>query len=339
MNIENLMSGIAVVIDDAYEKDGLTDSGDKIFELVKNIENEWKTPFYRTHKIPSDEMVNNLLQSASFILLDWKLWPNGATGLEHDGIANNIRFLKQAKDYFVPVFIFTNESKDDIADEISELYDKDNPERNFIFIKNKAELASGVSEPIRDWLQGNASVYTLKTWEQAFYKAKRNLFGSMYGKSPDWPKVFWKAYADDGVDPSSSMTRLINDGLIGRIEGSHFEKKYLGSEGSLGVTGKDIKSIIEETGFINNENLPKRETRAGDLFKQQNGEYLLNIRADCNLIPRGKEDVELYCIKGEVMEQKEIKKSYKNGHPKEEVSEGIVFSADQGITIKFKGSR
>ena len=336
MNVKNLMSGIAVVIDDAYGETGSADKNDKVFELVKRIENEWKIPFYKTHEIPSDEIVNNLLQSASFILLDWKLWPSGATDLERGGIANNISFLKQAKDYFVPVFIFTNESKDDITDEISELYDKDNPERNFIFIKNKTELASGVSEPIRDWLQGNASVYTLKTWEQTFYKAKRNLFSSMYGKSPDWPKVFWKAYEDDGVAPSSSMTRLINDSVLGRMETGLFEQEYLSSNIST-ISSEEIKSIITEASFVQKENLSVNELRAGDLFKQSQGRYLLNIRPDCDCVPRSndQEDIELYCIKGKRIGASEIKDLYDNGHFNERVSESIVFAGHDNKTIKF----
>lgn len=338
MNIKNLMSGIAVVIDDAYEKDSLADSSDKdrIFGLVQSIESEWEIPFYKTHKIPSDEIVNNLLQSASFILLDWKLWQNGATDLERDGIENNIKFLRQAKDYFVPVFIFTNESKDDITNEISGLYDKDNPEKNFIFIKNKAELASGISEPIKGWLQGNASVYTLKTWEQTFYKAKRGLFSSMYGKSPDWPKVFWKAYTDDGVAPSSSMTRLINDSVLGRMETGLFKEEYLSSNIS-NISSEEIKSIITEASFVQKENLSVNELRAGDLFKQPQGRYLLNVRPDCDCVPRSndQEDIELYCIKGERIGPSEIKKLYDKGRFNERVSESIVFAGHDNKTIKF----
>ena len=349
MDIKDLMSGIAVVIDDAYGKDGSADKKDKIFELVKSIENKWKIPFYKTHEIPSDEIGNNLLQSASFILLDWKLWPSSATDLERDGIENNISFLKQAKDYFVPVFIFTNESEDDITDKISELYDKDNPERNFIFIKNKTELASGISKPIKDWLQGNASVYTLKTWEQTFYKAKRNLFSSMYDKSPDWPKVFWKAYEDDGVAPSSSMTRLINDSVLGRMETGLFEEEYLSSCVS-NISSTEIKSIITEASFVQKENLSVNELRAGDLFKQSQGRYLLNIRPDCDCVPRSNdqedielycikgeriEDIELYCIKGERIGPSEIKKLYDKGSFNERVSESIVFAGHDNKTIKF----
>ncbi len=337
MNIEELMSGIAVVIDDAYgRKNG--DDKDTIFELVEKIEDKWKVPFYTTHEIPFDKKIcRNLLQSASFILLDWKLWPGRSAELEQEGIANNIRFLEQAKECFVPVFIFTNESKDDVIDKLGDLYDKENPKKNFIFIKGKIELASGgFSEPIRAWLQGNASVYTLKTWEQAFYEAKRNLFSTMYDKNPDWPKIFWQCYEDDGVDPSSSMTRLVNDILLGRIETGIFEKKYLGSEKeNLAIDSEHIKSIIEAASFIKGENLPENEIRAGDLFKPTDSKYyFLNIRPDCDLIPRKegikRDGVELYCIRGEEIQASKKRRS------NEGVSESIVFPVCGGKTIKFK---
>ena len=137
MNIEDLMSGIAVVIDDAYSREN-GDDKDKIFELVENIEDTWKVPCYKTHEIPSDEKVcRNLLQSASFVLLDWKLWPGGSTELEWEGVKNNIHFLEQAKEYFVPVFIFTNESEEDVIGKLGDLYDEENPGNNFIYYKEK----------------------------------------------------------------------------------------------------------------------------------------------------------------------------------------------------------
>ena len=58
---------------------------------------------------------------------------------------------------------------------------------------------------IERWVRNNASVYALKTWDRVFREARKELFGSMYARSPDWPRVFWKAYVDDGVDPSWSL--------------------------------------------------------------------------------------------------------------------------------------
>lgn len=334
------MSGIGVVIDDSYAKGN--DSNDKIFELVKDIEDKWEMPLYTYHKIPSENVCSNLLQSASFILLDWKLWPNGAAELERDGIERNKLFLEKAKCYFVPVFVFTNENVDDVMNELGSLYDKDNPEKNFIFIKGKSDLISGgLFEIIEGWIHKSASVYTLKTWECAFSKAKRELFSSMYKKSPDWPKVFWKSYYEDGADPSSSITHLINDSLLGRIETGLFEEKYLSSDAStISSSSKDIKSVMMAASFIQGENLPENEIRAGDLFKQPKNKYWLNIRPDCDCIPgrNGQkiDEVDLYCIEGKPMKSSDIRNSYSNGHFNERIFESIVFSAHLEKTIQFK---
>ena len=67
MDIKSLMSGIAVVIDDAYERDD-EEHEDPIFQIVRNIENEWQIPFYKTASLPPENQYKNLLRSASIVL-------------------------------------------------------------------------------------------------------------------------------------------------------------------------------------------------------------------------------------------------------------------------------
>lgn len=340
MDIKSLMSGIAVVIDDAFKVESTEGHGDRIFQIVEKIEKKWEIPFYKTYEIPSDSVSRGLLQSASFILLDWKLWPSGAQELEKESVNNNIKFLEKAKEYFVPVFIFTNENPLDVATHLhnSSLYNEEQPERNFIFIKQKEELIKeDIFDSIRKWVRGNASVYTLKTWEREFYESKRMLFSSMYAKSPDWPKIFWKSYKDDGVDPSSSVTTLINDNLSGRFRTDIFEKQILGFR-VFDVSKEDLKSLMQAASFIMEENLANNEIRSGDLFRVSNAKYLINIRPDCDCIPRGNEeleDVEIYCIKGKDMRPRDVLNSYEKGHFIERVSESISFSLYKGKTVKF----
>ena len=162
-------------------------------------------------------------------------------------------------------------------------------------------------------MTGNASVYALKTWEQVFRAARRKLFGSMYARNPDWPRVFWNAYEKDGVDPSFSLTYLINDGLRGRMRTSAFEAEILAdfrSETSL-VPKDDLRALIQETTFQSNE--PEDQIRCGDLFRLPKGKFLLNIRPDCDCIPRdgsGPDAVDLYCIEGKKMSETDIRNRY-----------------------------
>ena len=347
MDLRDLLSGIAVVIDDAFS-DTATDHDeghektDGIFKIVDGIECEWKLPSYRSFNLPKEDTWDSLLKAASFVLLDWKLWPTGATELEDATISRHIRFLERAKNHIVPVFIFTNESPEEVTRHLpSRLYQPDSPEDNFIFLRQKVDLLDGESvdfTPIEKWIVRNASVYTLKTWECAFYSAKIELFRSMYERSSDWPRVFWKAYLDDGVDPSSSLTHLINDSLTGRMRIDEFREEIL-AEAYKNVSTDDLRSLIGETCLRPKESLPGDEIRCGDLFQLSQSKFLLNIRPDCDCIPRNGEadDIELYCIEGKRMSETELSKNYeeKLGRFPERDWETVAFSIFNNKSVRF----
>ena len=283
MELKDLLSGIAVVIDDKIEDDRDEDP-DRILEIVNQLEQGWNLPFYKAIKIPPKDTWPNLLQAASFILLDWKLWPNSSSELEK----LNIEFIEQAKDYFVPVLIFTNEDPEDIKGKLpDDIYQEETAEKSFVFVQRKEELLHGGElglSAIEQWMEKNASVYALKTWERVFHAAKKDLFSSMYARSPDWPKVFWKAYKADDVDPSSSLTHLINDNLRGRMRTDAFEAKTL-EAAPAEVPQEDLQELIGEISF--QDDVPANEIGCGDLFRTSEKGYLLNIRPDCDCVPRG----------------------------------------------------
>ena len=343
MDLKELMTGIGVVIDDAYRLD-LDDEdhqADPIFEIVNQIGQEWNLPFLTESSMPSEDTWPGLLRAASFILLDWRLWPVGATELEQAGIERNIRFLNEAKDYFVPVFIFTNENAEDVTHRLPEsVYPEASPERSFVFVRNKGSLLTGGAlnfGDIEQWVRGNASVYALKTWDRAFHAAKKELFGSMYARSPDWPRVFWKAYQDDGVDPSSSLTHLINDSLLGRMRTDSFQTDVL-AEPATEVPRQDLQALIGETSFRPQQALPEDEIRCGDMFRNQDGTYLLNVRPDCDCVPRDgteADDVDLYCVAGRAMGDVGVRNRYKNGHFEERIWESIAFSVHERRSVRF----
>ena len=340
IDFERMMSGIAVVIDDAFNENSNNKCTDNIFQIVDVLEKKLKIPCYRVKEIPPTGIGDNLLKSASFILLDWTLWPKNA-GQEYidDKINENVNFLNRVREHFKPVFIFTNNDVSDVTGELKEpLYFENEPQKNFIFIKHKEEvLTDNNFESISNWIENNASVYVLKSWEQEFYESKKLLFASMYKKSPDWPKLFWKAYVEDEVDPSSSLTRLINDQLVSRMKSGIFDKIYINSE-SVNVPAQEIKSLIHESSFIVDDILAPDEIRAGDLFEGSPNEYLINIRPDCDCIPRNDGsigDVELYCIVGKKMRNDAIRKAFDNGRFNEYVSHNICFCIYNEKTIKF----
>ena len=340
MEFSDLLSGIAVVIDNKVNAPPR--DGDRITEIVERFEQDFHLPVYKSDKMPKPETWPSLLQAASFVVLDWQLWPDiYAPELEEKGIEDNRQFVETARDYFVPVFIFTNLSPKTVKDELGDLCNEGAP----VFVESKHNILESDERnmsAIEDWIKGNASVYVLKTWEHAFYAAKRELFSSMYKKSHHWPKIFWKAYSDDNVDASSSLMHLVNSNLQGRMRTSVFDNAVLQTD-PTGDSQQDIRKIIAEVSFRGENKLPPDEIRCGDLFEcQEPGKtkkkYLLNIRADCDCIPRtGKtiDKVELYCIVGEEVSDSKVWDVLGPGPSTERVWQSIAFAIYNGKSLQF----
>ncbi|MDE0131388.1 MAG: hypothetical protein OXQ32_03905 [bacterium] len=345
MDVKDVLSGIGVVIDDALDPDmtiSNADDPDRIIRILSLFERDWGIPFYKTGKMPPDHAWANLLDAAGFILLDWRLWPNDAPDeLRRSGIRKNRRFVERAKAYSVPVFIFTNDSPDTVKYELRHVYDDETLANDFIFIQRKNDLISnGVLDlgPVHSWVMGNASVYALTKWDQLFRAARRDLFGAMYAGSPHWPRVFWRGYEEDGVDPGLALTEMINDSLRGRMQLNAFdgETPISSGAGSEEVSSDQLRTLMTATYFL--ETVPETHARCGDLFKGRKGKYLLNIRPDCDCIPRGDRtpgDVELYCIEGRKINEKRLRDKYYKGQFSEHIGEAIAFAVIEGQSVWF----
>ena len=346
MRLKDLMTGIGVVIDDkvdsvAGDRDAEKNLVDPIHKIVGQIEAKWELACYTTSEMPAEGKWPGLLRSASFILLDWKMWPTGASQLEDAGIQRNIQFIRAAKDYFVPVLIFSNESEEEVVSNLpGDIYQDRSGQRSFVFVRNKTSLLNGDSlnfGDIEQWIRQNGSVYALKTWEKVFHSARRELFGLMYARDPDWPRVFWKAYRDDGVDPSSSLTHFINDNIRGRMRTGEFNEEILGAPHPE-VSKKDLRALIGEASFRSQKILPEEEIGCGDIFELSGQKFLLNLRPDCDCVPRDgheADEIELYCIEGKKMRDREIERQYKEGRFTESIWEHVLFSVHEGRSVRF----
>ena len=348
MEIKKLMSGIAVVIDDALVVEpgaGAEGTGedDPIGRIVEWFEQKWELPFVKETSLPKTSVWPNLLEAASFVLLDWQLWPSGAAELERRTIREIIEFLRVAKANLVPVFIFTRADPGDVIAKLpNDVYEDPKSGRSFVFVGRKNALWSdnGVNPAMLEkWVHGNASVYALRTWEQVLASAKNELFRAMCGLKVDWPHVFWDTYRTDGAEPSASLTNLISDSLRGRMRLDAFEDEYLGGEFEE-VADDELRQLIAETSFRRGEYLPPEEIRCGDLYKVGGGKYLLNLRPDCDCIPRGggeADDIEVYCVEGKKVGPTPLNDRYdsKTGCFSESVFESVAFAIVDGKSLAF----
>ena len=145
MNMEELFSGVAVVIDDE-----VNDSSANINKIISQIEAA-KIPVLKYTSLPEGDIVGHF-QNLSFLLLDWRLIKDNVSNeeleegvtipdglLEYDA-TENLAFIESLnQNCFCPVFLFTNETDlSSIEDKLIEksLYSKDRPNNIFIRAKN-----------------------------------------------------------------------------------------------------------------------------------------------------------------------------------------------------------
>ena len=84
--------------------------------------------------------------------------------------------------------------------------------------------------------------------------------------------------------------------------------------------------------------MPNGEVACGDMFRQPRGKVLVNLRPDCDCVPRDRTeigDVELYCVEGKRLRDAEVRRAFDDGHFKEPVWASIAFSVDDGRTVRF----
>jgi Zn-finger protein len=161
MGLAELFNGIAVIIDDEI------DNQEKNIKQIIDQLNDKKIPVVKYTSLLDIQAIIHM-QNISFLLLDWQLFSMSpdidTSGMQEQNDADNIKFLIQFfKKCFCPIFIFTNESVEDIVLKLSEkgVYDEAKPNR--IFIKNKADVVEvNLFREITKWMKSIPSMYVLK---------------------------------------------------------------------------------------------------------------------------------------------------------------------------------
>ena len=360
MNLDKLMSGVGIVIDDALNPEK-KDENDLIWQITKQID-EKHIPYCSFYEIPDEKVVENF-KDINFVLLDWKLDSEidsdlkemGVTGgsqLSESYIEDNIDFLRNLKkNCFAPVFIFSSLSTDQITKRLKKENLYDNTKPNFIFVKQKNDLITQdkktptLFNEIENWLKENSSIYVLKEWEIKFRQAKNQLFWSFYEINPAWPNVIWNAYKKDSVDMSNELGGLITKNLNARMSRFSFDEEIL-KIANPAIKKEDIKKVLEGEKYIKADLLSDDEINTGDIFKIKKDKYSLNIRPACDCIPnRNKsnasiDEVMLYCIPGSKITNRKTEDKYNSTYGNfpglESDSNAIVFCIDDQKTIDFR---
>lgn len=347
MDDKNLFDGIGIVIDDHVFKG--EEYNDKILQLVNFLENKKHLPLVKYDKLPEDIDMNALM-TVKFLLLDWDLsglnddfgLPIQTPMLKKNAIFANVEFIKKiTKSIVVPIFIFSNDSVDDIKNKlIEEKILTDNNDVSFpIFIKSKSDLFDEngdciMFELVNDWVKSTSSIYVIHKWKAAYSNAINNMALELGKTTTSWPNVLWTTFKTDGVNPSEEIATVINQNVLARVQPVIFNEQILND--IKPCDNKILMDILSKQRFIENDNISESSS-TGDLYKEKK-DYYLNIRPFCDCV--GRDGVnEIYLIKGSILSQNKVKTLFKRdyGNFSEQSNTAIVGPINSKcIEFRFK---
>ncbi len=353
MNMEELFSGVAVVIDDE-----VNDSCSNISKIIAQIESA-KIPVLKYTSLPESDIVSHF-QNLSFLLLDWRLIKDNVSNeeleegviipdglLEYDA-TENLAFIENLNQKcFCPVFLFTNEDTVSIETKLKEkgLVADNRPSNLFVQPKSDLQDNGMLFSKVSEWLKETPSIYVLKEWEKEYQNCKTKLFSELHSINPSWPTIMWKNFETDGANKSLEMGELISRNLHSRMTPFEFKNDILDKESN--VPRDELRKVLEGERFLRSASLHGGDIGTGDLFKeeyQENGvtkvRYYLNIRAQCDLLRSSNIDnVELYCLKGRTVDEANINLegglSVVQGQFVEKINNSVVPFLDGGQIIEF----
>ena len=323
------LNGIGVVIDDHVRTED--HAKDDIVDILAQIQGAG-IPCVLYEKLPSLDTCKHFA-NAAFILLDWELWKKPAEELALEGVAvgpelqqqgvqANIEFLKGLKGVcFAPVFIFSYLDADGIKTELrgANLLGADD-NHAFILVRKKSDLKRTADQPgqrllaaVNDWIAGNPSIYVLSHWKDAVNRSQNNLFWDLYAKDPVWPSVLWDTYRGEGDDPEHGLADILLRNMRARLFPLALQSELVAPAATPPADRATTKAVLEASMIVPTEQLPKNQYGCGDIFKGSKQHYWINIRCDCDCIPRAGDDpaaVRLYLLEARPIAEKEFGKSF-----------------------------
>jgi hypothetical protein len=164
-----------------------------------------------------------------------------------------------------------------------------------------------------------------------------------YARSVEWPLILWKAFEEDGAQPSEELGRVIYRNIQSRMTPFEFELEEFAetteSHNSAEYKAAVLK-VLEGERFISASKLHATSIAPGDVFKFKN-DYYLNIRPECDCIVRdgtGYDALELYLLRGSKLSsgQKVKAEDPEFGLMHERDTHSLVYPIDGDLAVVFQ---
>lgn len=312
MNIEELFSGIGVVIDDRVFSSN--EQEDRIVTIVRELENVRKFPLVKYADLPDDDVLAKLT-NVSFILLDWEIEPKqeelgeDASNVQLGAVltAENERRVikivqKTLQNSLAPLFIFSNQNIDSIKQKLTDTGVE--LTKSPVFIESKAELTDegALFQKIRDWVNGVSGVYVAKAWEIAFNKAKNQFFAELANNTSHWPKALFKAATEDSTEPGEEITQAISQNVISRMQPIVISEEQVNKDTSI-PSKEEVIGIMKGQFFLEKQ---CETSIVGDFYRCKD-KYYINIRPTCDCVERDSNSGVVYLLECSKLSNGQIK--------------------------------
>lgn len=312
MDVASLLHGIAVIADNKIE-----DKNSDMLPIKEALE-EKNIPVLCYKEIPRESMIP-AFTNVLFLILDWDFTDDvkeedGArigAYLKEESESELISFIKAFQQYtFSPIFIFSGKDiggANGIQKTLEEnhLWSTDKPNR--IFLESKQKLTKDiVLKRIEEWFKNNPSTYVLKTLDNSIDKTKNQMFIELFNHFPYWANFVYESFKEDGPSYRYEFEDFLFRQLCTRYNYYEIDEDLLKMSSDFQCTSEDMIRVMEGERFIKytDQNRPDIPY-TGDVFvdRDENGNdvYLLNIRAQCDLMPRNDKlnvNPNLYLIAG-----------------------------------------
>lgn len=352
MNIEELFSGVGVVIDDKVFATDEADP-DRILTIVRELENEKHFPLVKYKDLPSNEVLAKL-GNISFLLLDWEIEPSeeqlGEAALDVS-IGDTLKGTNENRvieivqtilnNSLIPVFIFSNQSIDSIKKKLKNA--KVDLSKSQIYVESKSALdgKDQLFRKIEEWVDSVSGVYVAKVWDNAFCRAKNLFFAEMANNTSHWPKALFNAALEDTVDPGEEITQAISQNIISRMLPIHISQEQIDKD-KENPKKEEVLGIMKGQFFLEKVS---EVSIVGDFYavKEQghSEKYYINIRPTCDCLNRESNSGFIYFLECDVMSGGQLKKQLNQGHFSEPIDCAIVGPLYKGkyYRVKFKELR
>lgn len=335
IELSQYLSYPVLIIDDEIE-----DSTSIIYKLKSSLNDEGIGLLQYTN-IPDSKIIQ--YSNLGAIILDWNLFslPDDVSMGEvliKKNEESILKFLNEVvSNFFIPIIIYSTLTVEDINAKLGTIINK-HP-NSLIRVLHKINI-DGFKNAVIEWYQSTAIIHVLTEFKKQLFRAQNKMFVDFSSQNPDWPIVLFNRFREDGVPASRELFDVIIKNIISHFEYIELDKNYLQPK-SEKVNSDSLKKIYERERFIGNTFLDPLSFSTGDIFKIGGNKYLLNLRPNCDCVYRdntakSREDMELYCISGELVKPKDKNLNIIKNDIQERSDEVIIFPIYDGKMIRFK---